>query len=177
MLTDKKEYFLIGECGKMKENYREIVSAIIMNREKKVLMCEHVWIDNAWQFPQGGVEIDESEDEAVLRELYEELGTKKLKILKKMDYKIKYHFPHYLKEKYNMDGNEQKFFLLYFYGNDDEIRFDNQEKPEFKSFKWVEYKQPPLEVIYFKKLSYLEALNYFEDYVKSLDIENIQKAN
>lgn len=157
----------------MKENYREIVSAIIINSEKKVLMCEHIWIDNAWQFPQGGIKQGESAHSAILRELNEELGTKKLKVLKKMDYKIKYHFPHYLKEKYNIDGNEQRFFLLYFYGNNDEIRFDNQDKPEFKSFKWVNYSQPPLEVIYFKKLSYLEALNYFNEYVKNLDINQI----
>jgi putative (di)nucleoside polyphosphate hydrolase len=158
----------------MKENYREIVSAIIINKDKKVLMCEHVWIDDAWQFPQGGIEKGESEEDAILRELNEELGTKNLKVLKKMDYKIKYHFPHYLKEKYNMDGNEQKFFLLYFHGDDNEIRFDNQEKPEFKSFKWVNYTQPPLEVIYFKKLSYLEALNYFKDYVENLNINQIE---
>lgn len=147
----------------MKKNYREIVAAIIINRNKKVLMCEHIWIDDAWQFPQGGIEDNETSQEAVTRELSEELGTDKMMVLGKMDYKVKYIFPHYLKEKYQMSGNEQRFFLIYFYGNDNEIRFDNQERPEFKSFKWVDYDKPPLQVIYFKKLSYLEALNYFKE--------------
>lgn len=159
----------------MTEKYRDNVTAIIINKDKKVLMCEHIWIDGAWQFPQGGLEKGESREEAILRELKEEIGTEKLKVINKMDEPIKYIFPHYLKEKYGMNGNEQSFFLLYFYGKDSEIRFDNQEKPEFKSFKWVEYKQPPLEVIYFKKLSYLKALEYFKSEVEELDIKKLDK--
>lgn len=158
----------------VEENYRDNVAAIIINKDKKVLMCEHVWIDNAWQFPQGGLERGESEEDAILRELYEEIGTKNLKILGKVDEPIKYKFPFYLKEKYGMDGNEQHFFLLYFYGDDSEIRFDNQEKPEFKAFKWVDFNFPPIAVIYFKKLSYLKALNYFKDFVEKLDVSKIE---
>lgn len=159
----------------MAEKYRDNVTAIIINKDKKVLMCEHIWIDGAWQFPQGGVEKGETREEAILRELEEEIGTNKLKVLNKMDESIKYIFPHYLKEKYGMDGNEQIFFLIYFYGNDSEIRFDNQEKPEFKSFKWVKYSQPPLQVIYFKKLSYLKALEYFKEEVEKLEMKKIDE--
>ena len=97
------------------ETYRENVAAIIINKDKKVLMCEHAWIDGAWQLPQGGIEGDEKEEEAILRELNEEIGTKNLKIIDKMDDKITYKFPYYLKEKYNIDGQEQKYFLLYFH--------------------------------------------------------------
>lgn len=158
----------------MKDKYRESVTAIIINNRKEVLMCEHVWIDDAWQLPQGGVEEGENEEDAILRELSEELGTKNLKVIAKMDHKVKYHFPHYLRDKYNLEGNEQKFFLLYFYGKDSEIRFDNQEKPEFKSFKWVDYDIPAKEVVYFKKLSYYEALNYFKDAVEDFDPSKIE---
>ena len=158
----------------MGDRYRNNVTAIIINKDKKILMCEHVWIDNAWQFPQGGIEKGESEEEAILRELEEELGTKKLKVLSKMNESLKYIFPHYLKEKYNMDGNDPTFFLIYFYGKDSEIRFDNQEKPEFKSFKWVEYSRPPLEVIYFKKISYFQALEYFKDFVEKFNPQTIE---
>ena len=154
----------------MDEMYRDIVSAIIINKDKKVLMCEHAWINDAWQFPQGGVEEGETEEEALMRELYEEIGTDKFEILDKSEYKIKYHLPYYLKDKYGIDGQEQRFFLLYFYGEDKEIKFNNQEKPEFKNFKWVEYDEPPLYVIYFKKLSYLRALNMFREKVKNLSL-------
>ena len=46
----------------MAESYRQNVAALIVNKEKKVLMCEHAWIDDAWQLPQGGVEEGEEED-------------------------------------------------------------------------------------------------------------------
>ena len=157
----------------MKEGYRENVAAIIINKDKKVLMCEHAWIDNAWQIPQGGVEKEEKEDEAIIRELFEEIGTKNFKIIDKMETTVKYIFPYHLKEKYKFDGQEQKYFLLYFTGEDKEFRFDNQEKPEFKAFEWVEYAEPPKRVIYFKKLAYLEALDYFKETVDKLDTSKL----
>lgn len=153
---------------------RDNVAAIIINKDKKILMCEHIWIDNAWQFPQGGVEENETVEIAILRELKEEIGTTNLKIISKIDEKIIYKFPFYLKDKYKLDGNEQTFFLIYFYGDDKEIRFDNQEKPEFKAFEWVDFDVPPKRVIYFKKLSYLKALNYFKKEIENLDTKKIK---
>lgn len=151
----------------MKEKFRKNVAAIIINKEKKILMCEHVWIDNAWQVPQGGIEEGEDPDKAILRELKEEIGTDNFEIIDKMQEWITYKFPFYLKEKYQFDGQEQLFYLLYFKGEDSEIRFDNQEKPEFKDFTWVEFEEPPIKVIYFKKLSYLKALNYFKEKIEN----------
>lgn len=153
----------------MAENYRDTVAAIIINKDKKILMCEHIWIDNAWQFPQGGVEKDESKEEALKRELYEEIGTKKIKIIKQMPKQVVYKFPFYLKSKYQIDGQKQTYFLVYFYGDDSEIVFDKQEKPEFKEFQWVHPKEPPKKVIYFKKLAYLEALNFFKKDLEEFD--------
>jgi len=157
----------------MVEVYRENVAAIIINKDKKVLMCEHVWIDDAWQLPQGGIEENENIEVAILRELNEELGSKNFKIISKMNEKIKYKFPYYLKEKYGFNGQEQTFFLIYFHGDDSEIRFDNQEKPEFKSFEWVSIEQPAIRVIYFKKLSYLKAIDYFKEEIKNIDLNKV----
>jgi len=153
--------------------YRKNVAAIIINKDKKVLMCEHIWIDNAWQFPQGGIEKKEDPKDSILREIEEEIGLKNIKIIDKMPENLIYTFPFYLREKFDFDGQDQIFFLIYFYGNDSEIRFDNQEKPEFKSFKWVEYNQPPKEVVYFKKISYFKALEYFKEQVEKLDLKKL----
>jgi len=155
----------------MAGNYRKSIAAIIVNKDKKVLMCEHVWIDDAWQFPQGGIEDGETSEETVLRELDEELGSKKFIILDKMPEPLKYQFPYYLKSKYHFEGQIQTFFLLFYYGEDKDIRFNNQERPEFKSFKWVDYNEPPLRVIYFKKISYLKALDHFRENVDKLDVK------
>ena len=94
----------------MKDGYRENVAAIIINKDKKVLMCEHAWIDDAWQFPQGGVDGKEKMDDAVLRELWEELGTKSFKIISSMDESIIYKFPPFMKEKFHFDGQRQKYY-------------------------------------------------------------------
>ena len=159
----------------MSENFilRDTVAMIILNKDKKILMCEHSWIDNAYQFPQGGIENDESEEDAVFRELYEEIGTKSIKIIKKMDEKIKYILPYDLRRKYGKDGQTQRYFLLYFFGDDSEIRFDNQQKPEFKSFKWVDFDEPVKKVIYFKKLAYKKALDYFKEDIKNVDLSSL----
>ena len=157
---------------KMAENYRDTVAAIIINKNKHILMCEHIWIDNAWQFPQGGVEDNESEEDALKRELYEEIGTKKIHIIKKMPEQVTYKFPYYLKSKYQIDGQRQTYFLVYFYGEDSEIVFDRQEKPEFKKFEWVKLDEPPKKVIYFKKLAYLDALNYFKEDLEQFNPES-----
>ncbi len=157
----------------MNNSYRKNVAAIIINKDKKVLMCEHAWIDGAWQFPQGGVDKGETDEQAVLRELFEEIGTKSFKVISEMKETIKYVLPYNMREKFNFAGQEQKYFLLYFHGDDSEFRYDNQEKPEFKAFEWVEYSEPPKKVIYFKKLAYLEALNYFKEEVDKLDVSKI----
>lgn len=161
----------------MAEHFRENVAAIIINKDKKILMCEHVWIDNAWQLPQGGKEEGETRDQAILRELEEELGTNKFKIIDSMEEDITYKFPFYLKDKYQFDGQKQRYFLVFFYGDNSEIRFDNQQKPEFKSFQWVDIDMPPKKVIYFKKLSYLRAIEYFKKQIEELDVSQYLKNN
>ncbi len=160
---------------KPKEKYRQTVAGIIINENKQILMCEHIWIDDAYQFPQGGINDNEMADKAIMRELAEELGTQKFIIVDKMPEKLKYVLPANLRKKYDLYGQEQRYFLLYFYGKDTEISFTKQNKPEFKSMKWVNVDMPVKEVVYFKKLVYLEAINYFKDKIKKLDINEIKK--
>ena len=109
-------------------------------------------------------------EDAILRELYEEIGTKSFKIIKKMDRKLRYLFPVDLRKKYQKDGQIQTYFLIQFLGEDKEIRFDNQPKPEFKSFEWVGVDEPVKRVIYFKKLVYNDAINYFREEIENLKI-------
>ena len=65
------------------------------------------------------------------------------------------------KQAWNISGFT-RYFLIYFYGDDSEIKFDNQEKPEFKSFDWFELDKPVKKVVYFKKLVYLKVIEYFK---------------
>ena len=151
--------------------FRETVVAVIISRDKKVLMCEHPWIDGAWQFPQGGIEENEEYSQTLLRELNEELGSKNFKIIKRMDECLEYIVPYYLRRKYNLEGLSLIFFLVLFTGKDCEICFTNQEKPEFKNFKWVSWETPPLVVVYFKKIPYFRALNFFKETYEKFNVD------
>jgi len=55
------------------DGYRPNIGIVLMNRFGKVLWARRAGRDG-WQFPQGGVERHESLDEALFRELYEEVG-------------------------------------------------------------------------------------------------------
>ena len=149
------------------DKLRKIVVAVIINKQKKILMCEHIWIDGAWQFPQGGIEKGEKEEETLFRELREELGNEKFEIISKYPDKINYYFPKHIKHGEKYIGCKQTFFLVEFLGQDKDIDFNKQEKPEFKSFKWVNLGEPEKTVIYFKKISYLKVMQYFKDKIKN----------
>ena len=55
------------------DGYRPNVGIVICNRQGQVLWARRIR-QNSWQFPQGGVNRDESPSDAMFRELYEELG-------------------------------------------------------------------------------------------------------
>src|SRR6185312_6188238 len=58
------------------EGFRPNVGIIIVNKEGRLLWARRVK-QNAWQFPQGGIHENETPEEALYRELHEELGLEK----------------------------------------------------------------------------------------------------
>jgi putative (di)nucleoside polyphosphate hydrolase len=111
------------------------VAGILRNREGKILICERVYIRNAWQFPQGGVDNGETVEQALVRELWEEIGLdpEDFKILEKRD-GYQYLFPS--GKKRGHDGKDQTYFLCEFLAKDAKIKVDT-EHPEFRAFKWI----------------------------------------
>ena len=63
------------------DGFRPNVGIILTNGSGQVLWARRIGQD-AWQFPQGGVDPGEAPDEAILREVEEEIG------LKPSDYNI-----------------------------------------------------------------------------------------
>ena len=132
---------------------RKGVGIIVLNKENKVLVAKR--IDNPknfWQMPQGG--IDEGEDflKAAYRELNEETSIKNVELIKELDGKTTYELPDHLlgiiwKGKFR--GQEQKWFLMRFIGDDKEINIKTKN-PEFLDWKWIEIENITDEVVDFK---------------------------
>ena len=120
---------------------RDGVGIVVLNKSNKVFVGKR--IDNPknfWQMPQGGIDPGENYLSAALRELEEETGIKNVKLIKEIDELLTYELPPKLlgiiwKGKYR--GQKQKWFIMKFNGNDEEINL-RTHKPEFMDWKWID---------------------------------------
>ena len=117
-----------------------------------------------WQFPQGGVNDGESEEEALFRELKEEIGTGDVKIIRVGEKRIRYHYP--IKVKLVLDqqpqwrpfhGQQQLWFLLHLNCKTDKISF-NHHPIEFDAFQWISPRKGLSMVVPFKRKAYRKGL-------------------
>lgn len=136
--------------------YRKNV-ACIFESNRKVLLGKRTDCD-AWQFPQGGIDAqDLNEEEALYREMHEELGTRDFEVVSKHSELLKYDFPPSVKPRGNFVGQEQRWFLARFNA------FEDGEVPEagdleFEAFKWVTPAEALERVVHFKRAIYLRVL-------------------
>jgi putative (di)nucleoside polyphosphate hydrolase len=151
------------------EGYRPNVGIVILNKHNQVLWAKRV-DEDAWQFPQGGINEGENIEEAMYRELMEEvgLGPDHVKILGKTKDWLRYEVP---KQWVRRDGasrykgQKQIWFLLKFVGNDSDVLLTNSDKPEFDSWRWDDFWSPLKQVIDFKREVYEKALNELSTYI------------
>jgi putative (di)nucleoside polyphosphate hydrolase len=116
-----------------------------------------------WQFPQGGVQREESPEQALFRELREEVGLEPadVEVLATTRSWLRYRLPRRYVRRRSQPlciGQKQRWFLLRMLGGEDRLRFDLTGQPEFDSWRWVDYWSPVREVIYFKRNVYARAL-------------------
>lgn len=121
--------------SKSEPSYQRNVAGILRNREGKILICERYSIRGAWQFPQGGVDAGETVEQALKRELWEEisLDPDDFRIVEKRD-GYRYLFPEGRKRGH--DGKEQTYFLCDFLAKDEKINVATAH-PEFRAWKWI----------------------------------------
>ena len=136
---------------------------MLANDHGQVLWARRVGGRNAWQFPQGGIHTGESPEQALYRELHEEvgLGPDTVEVLASTRGWLRYRLPaRYLRKGQDplCIGQKQKWFLLRLLEDDDAVRLDLNEKPEFDSWQWVSYWYPLEQVISFKREVYRRAM-------------------
>jgi putative (di)nucleoside polyphosphate hydrolase len=120
--------------------YRQKVIAYITNKHKELLLVQLIgYQSNQWNLPGGGIEPNENKSEALMRELYEELGTKNFTIIKQSKIVYTYEWPVEVIEKSIREkntyfrGQQQHQFLVSFTGHDSDIKVD---PGEIKTIMW-----------------------------------------
>ena len=145
------------------EGFRANVGIILSNDDGKLLLAGRVG-SKGWQFPQGGMLEGETPEEAMYRELHEEVGltADDVAVLAETGDWLRYRLPNRFIRRDSLPlciGQKQRWFLLRLTSADERLRFDQSETPEFDRWRWVEFWHPVKEVIYFKRRVYAQALH------------------
>lgn len=144
------------------EGYRANVGIMLANARGEVLWARRVGQD-AWQFPQGGIHPGESPEQALYRELQEEVGLtgNDVEVIGGTRGWLRYRLPQRLLRRDSKPlciGQKQKWFLLRMLASDNAVTVDNGCKPEFDGWRWVSYWYPLGQVVAFKRDVYRQAL-------------------
>jgi len=147
--------------------YRKCVGVILLNDKNKILVGRRLDHPSGfWQMPQGGINKDENPENAVWREMLEEIGTNKAKLIRVSNQWINYDIPYEtLKtlpwgKKYV--GQTQKWFVFKFIGKDKDINVET-ENPEFSEWKWADLHSIIDNIVPFKRKVYSKILDEFKD--------------
>lgn len=150
--------------------YRMGVGIMLLNADGAVLIGHRVDIKSeAWQMPQGGIDAGETPEQALWRELQEEVGTAKATILARARDWISYDFPAELQARVwdgRFRGQSQMWFLLRFTGVDADLALDTHER-EFSETRWVATAELPDMVVGFKRDTYRSVLTEFAAHLRS----------
>ena len=160
-----------------REGYRPNVGIILCNANNEVFWGKRIR-EHSWQFPQGGIKRGETPEQAMFRELHEEVGLQPehVRILGRTKGWLRYEVPtHWIKREWrgSYKGQKQIWFLLRLVGRDSDVSLRATSKPEFDAWRWNEYWVPLDAVIEFKRTVYEQALN---ELVRFLGLERHGKA-
>ena len=153
-----------------RDGYRPNVGIILCNAKNEVFWGKRIR-EHSWQFPQGGIDRGESPEQAMYRELYEEVGlqTQHVQILGRTKNWLRYDVPtHWIKREWrnSYKGQKQIWFLLRLTGRDCDVSLRASGHPEFDAWRWSDYWVPLDSVIEFKREVYQHALNELAVYIE-----------
>jgi len=150
------------------DGYRPNVGIIIANDKGQVLWARRIGQD-AWQFPQGGIDSKESIEDALYRELKEETGLDpaNVEIVGSTRGWLRYKLPKRMLRQNTSSfvGQKQRWYLLKMLAEDDAVSFTHSNTPEFDHWRWVSYWYPLGQVVSFKQEVYRKAMKELAPYI------------
>ena len=161
-MEESGQIFLIHLHVIDRDGYRPNVGIILISGTGQVLWAKRIG-QQAWQFPQGGIKHGETPEDALFRELHEELGLVRehVEVLGVTKDWLRYKLPsRYIRRRRGRVciGQKQKWFALRLIAEESKVHFTASETPEFDGWRWVDYWHPLKEVVEFKREVYDRAL-------------------
>jgi putative (di)nucleoside polyphosphate hydrolase len=146
------------------DGYRANVGIVLMNDDRQVFIGGRVGA-RGWQFPQGGIRRGERPEEALYRELTEEVGLRPSQVIEVARTRswLRYRLPAQFVRRESSPlciGQKQRWFLLRLAVPEASAAFSftHTTEPEFDGWRWANYWEPVREVIYFKRPVYVQML-------------------
>ena len=152
-----------------RDGYRPNVGIILVNAKNQVFWGKRIRQD-AWQFPQGGIQHGETPEQAMFRELHEEVGLlmDHVQILGRTRDWMRYEVPQgWVRRdaRGSYKGQKQIWFLLQLIGRDCDVSLRASGHPEFDAWSWNDYWIEMESVIAFKRDVYAKALHELARYL------------
>ena len=152
-----------------REGFRPNVGIILLNQKNQVFWGKRIR-SHSWQFPQGGIDRGETPEQAMFRELHEEVGLRPehVAIVARTKDWLRYEVPdRFIRRdaRGHYKGQKQIWYLLRLVAQDWHLNLRATSHPEFDAWRWNDYWVPLDVVVEFKRGVYEMALTELARYV------------
>jgi putative (di)nucleoside polyphosphate hydrolase len=156
-----------------REGFRPNVGIILLNQKNQVFWGKRIRT-HSWQFPQGGIDRGETPEQAMIRELHEEVGLKPehVRIVARTRDWLRYEVPdRFIRRDARgfYKGQKQIWFLLQMVAPDHHLNLRATDHPEFDAWRWNDYWVPLDLVVEFKRGVYEMALTELSRFLPRQD--------
>lgn len=159
-----------------REGFRPNVGIILLNQRNQVFWGKRIR-SHSWQFPQGGIDRGETPEQAMYRELHEEVGLQPehVCIVARTRDWLRYEVPdRFIRRdaRGHYKGQKQIWYLLRLVAQDWHLNLRATSHPEFDAWRWHDYWVPLDVVVEFKRGVYEMALTELARYLPKNDHRN-----